>query len=115
VVAGPRGRRWHRRGHRGEGRWCGACGGEAVGGRWPEMAAHMEALMKEPAARRRAVPGAPCGGVEGVLERRRWHQRGVPTAAACEGNKILRSDSGQKADPGFVVTSISTGSIWNRC
>jgi hypothetical protein len=56
----PAGGRWQSwRGHRGEERWCGACGDKARGGQWPEMAAHVEALTKEPAARRMAVPGAP--------------------------------------------------------
>jgi hypothetical protein len=58
VVAGPGGRRRHWRGRRGAPRWCGACGGEARGGRWPEMAARVEALAKEPAARQTVVSGA---------------------------------------------------------
>jgi hypothetical protein len=37
---------------------------------------------------------------------------GSPTAAACEGNEILRSDSGWKAGPRFIVSSISSGSTW---
>jgi predicted amidohydrolase len=62
VVAGPEGRRRRRRGRRGAECWCGACGGKARGGRWPEMVAHMEALVKETTARRTAVPEAPHGG-----------------------------------------------------
>jgi hypothetical protein len=39
----------------------------------------------------------------------------VPTAVACEGNKNLPSDLGQKVGPEFIVLSISSGSTWNRC
>jgi hypothetical protein len=42
--------------------WCGACGGKAEGGRWPEMASRMEAIAKEPAARWTEVPEAPHSG-----------------------------------------------------
>jgi hypothetical protein len=65
VVAGLGGRRRHWRGRRGALRWCGACGGEARGGQWPEMAARVEALVKEPAARRTVVLGAHRGGQVG--------------------------------------------------
>jgi hypothetical protein len=94
------------------GRWCGARGGEAGGGRWPEMAACMEALAKELVVQRTTVPRASRGGRVGrgprtavVVSKKsqnsgggvkegswwRWSQRGVPTevAAACEGNKKL--------------------------
>jgi hypothetical protein len=40
---------------------------------------------------------------------------GSPVAAACEGNKILRSDSGRKVGLRFIGSSISNGSTWNRC
>jgi hypothetical protein len=46
VVAGLGGRWWCQRGRRVAGRLCGACGGEAEGGRWPEMAAHVEAFPR---------------------------------------------------------------------
>jgi hypothetical protein len=65
----------------------------------------------------------------GVLEQRRWRQwsletdaddkgddgEGVPTAAACEGNKILPSDFRRKGESQFIGSSISSGSTWNRC
>jgi hypothetical protein len=44
VVAWLGGRRRHLGGRRGVGRWWGACGGKAKGGRCSEMAAHMEAV-----------------------------------------------------------------------
>jgi hypothetical protein len=34
--------------------------------------------------------------------------------AACEGNKNLLSDSGRKAGPEIIVSSISSGSAWNH-
>jgi hypothetical protein len=37
--------------------------------------------------------------------------KGVPTAAACEGNENLRSDSGRKVGLEFIVSSISSSSI----
>jgi hypothetical protein len=39
---------------------------------------------------------------------------GGSTAAACEGNKNLPSDSGRKASPKFIVSIISSDSTWNR-
>jgi hypothetical protein len=44
AVVGLGGRRQRRRGRRDPGRWCGACGGEAGGERWPEMADCVEAV-----------------------------------------------------------------------
>jgi hypothetical protein len=39
---------------------------------------------------------------------------GGPTAAACEGNKNLPSDSGRKASLKFIVSIINSDSTWNR-
>jgi hypothetical protein len=101
VVAGHGGRRRHWRGRRGAPRWCGPCGGEARGGQWPEMAARVEALAKEPAARRTVVLGAHRSGQVGrspetVVTKSKESQNGdggikspgtAAAAAACEGNK----------------------------
>jgi hypothetical protein len=46
AIAGLRGRRQHQRGGRDARRWCGACGDEARGGRWPEMVDHVEAVPR---------------------------------------------------------------------
>jgi hypothetical protein len=62
AVARPRGRWWRQRGRRGVGHWCRACGGEARGGRWSEMAALVKTLVQELAARWTAVPRAPHSG-----------------------------------------------------
>jgi hypothetical protein len=60
--------------------------------------------------------------IEGVLEwwRRCWHGgggggEGVPVVATCARNENLPSDSGRKACPKFIVSSINSGSTWNRC
>jgi hypothetical protein len=39
---------------------------------------------------------------------------GGPAVAVYEGNEILQSDSGRKACPRFIGSSISSGSTWNR-
>jgi hypothetical protein len=70
------------------------------------------------------------GGGEGVPTRR-WQRRrrgpsggsvhsnrfrdGGPVKAVCKRNKNLPCDSGRKAGPEFTVSSISNGSMWNRC
>jgi hypothetical protein len=94
AVAGPEGWWRRRRRCRGAGHWCRACGGEAMGRRWSEMAPSVKALVKEePAARRTVVPEAPrdgwvgwgrqCGMVgwcqgasSSVLLPPRWHSGG---------------------------------------
>jgi hypothetical protein len=40
-------------------------------------------------------------------------REGVPAAAVCEGNENLPSDSGRKAGPKFIVSSISDSYSWN--
>jgi hypothetical protein len=59
-------------------------------------------------------------GSEAVASKEYWNGGGgagtvVAVATTCEGNKNLLSDSDRKADPEFIVLSISNGSTWNHC
>jgi hypothetical protein len=59
-------------------------------------------------------------GSEAVASKEYWNGGGgadtvVAVATACEENKNLLCDSGRKADPEFIVLSISSGSTWNHC
>jgi hypothetical protein len=62
-------------------------------------------------------------GMKAVASKESWNGgSGVGTVVViqakskiCEGNENLPSDSGQKAGPEFIVSSISSGSTWNHC
>jgi hypothetical protein len=119
AVAGPGGRRRHRRG---VACWCGASGRR--GPQWRSGGDVDEGAMAVASKRSRHR------GSEGVptQQRRRWWRGpnggivrssrfldGSPMVAVYEGNEILWSDSGWKTGPKFIVSSINTGSTWNRC
>jgi hypothetical protein len=110
VVAGLRGWRRRRRGRRGAGCWCRACGGEVGGRWWLEMATRVEAV---PRRRRRwrldgwrfpellvvAEWGSRGGrvgwgpGTEAVASKESWNGGSgagtVVVTTVCEGNKNL--------------------------
>jgi hypothetical protein len=115
AVARPRGRRRCQGGHRGVRQWCGACGGEAGGGRWPETVQEVDRWLPEPFQWPSGVGSRNGGrGIEGVLERQ-WRRspgtavaaskmsrhgggsgEGVLAAAVCERNKnweVIQAES----------------------
>jgi hypothetical protein len=101
--------------HRGVGHWCGACGGKAEGGQWPEMATRVEAV---PGRRRRwqldgrrwrlRSPRMEAKAKEMTAKGSRWRQHVRET-------KFCQVISGRKAGPQFIGPSINNGSTWNHC
>jgi hypothetical protein len=116
AVVGLGGQWLSQRGMGGVGRWCGACGGEAGGGRWPEMVACVEVLMKEPVARRTAVPGASHDGQVGrgwrgdvgVLPRRCSFLLGGTPKVVSKGPRTAAAVSKESRNGGGGIKEVPT-------